>query len=130
MNPPQIILVRGPLGPPSPWEIEDAGALVVFDGIVRPTDDGRALKALSYEAYEPMAGLVLQALARQVTRRHGLLGIRVEHSVGDVPVAGVSFRLFVAAAHRGPALAAMGEFIDLLKRDVPIWKTPVWAQIP
>jgi molybdopterin synthase catalytic subunit len=36
-----------------------------------------------------------------------------------------SFRLQVASAHRAEALAAMTEFIDRLKRDVPIWKSPV-----
>jgi molybdopterin synthase catalytic subunit len=29
----------------------------------------------------------------------------------------------VYALHRAEALAAVGEFIDRMKRDVPIWKT-------
>jgi molybdopterin synthase catalytic subunit len=31
----------------------------------------------------------------------------------------------IDAPHRAQALAGMAEFIDLLKRDVPIWKKPV-----
>jgi molybdopterin synthase catalytic subunit len=27
--------------------------------------------------------------------------------------------------HRAEALAATGEFIDRMKRDVPIWKSPL-----
>jgi len=37
--------------PPRPG----AGALLVFDGIVRHMEDGRELAALDYEVYEPMA---------------------------------------------------------------------------
>ena len=33
-----------------------------------------------------------------------------------------SFRLQIAAPHRQEALAAMAEFIESMKRDVPIWK--------
>jgi molybdopterin synthase catalytic subunit len=42
-----------------------------------------------------------------------------------VPVGACSLRLLVAAAHRKPALKAMDEFIDALKRDIPIWKEAV-----
>ena len=48
--------------------------------------------------------------------------MRVAHSVGWVPVGECSFRLEVAAPHRQEAMLAMGEFINRLKQDVPIWK--------
>jgi molybdopterin synthase catalytic subunit len=122
-------IVEGPLperGHAGPADT-GAGALLVFDGVVRPLEDGRALKALEYEVYEPMAGRQLERLATAVAERHSLLRLDVEHSRGVVPVGRVSLRVVIDAAHRGPALAAMAEFIDLLKRDVPIWKKPVWA---
>jgi molybdopterin synthase catalytic subunit len=51
----------------------------------------------------------------------------VEHSRGRVAAGECSFRLRVAASHRPEALRAVEEFIDRMKRDVPIWKTPVYA---
>jgi molybdopterin synthase catalytic subunit len=57
--------------------------------------------------------------------RHGLVAILVEHSKGFVPVGQCSFRLLVAGTHRRESLAAMSEFIDRMKRDVPIWKKGV-----
>lgn len=108
--------------------VAGAGALVCFEGVVRAQEEGRTLAGLRYEAYEPMATRELTALAERTVERHGLLGIEVWHSRGMVRVGEVSFRLVVRSAHRAEGLAAMGDFIDEMKRDVPIWKTPVWAE--
>jgi molybdopterin synthase catalytic subunit len=108
------------------------GALVRFDGIVRrmepdATGEGRPLAALDYRTYDPMAERELAALARRTLGEHGLLRIAALHSRGRVDVGATSFILIVEAAHRKDALAAMTAFIEALKRDVPIWKHPVWA---
>jgi molybdopterin synthase catalytic subunit len=105
----------------------DAGAVICFEGIVRPTEEGRLLLALDYEAYEPMASKTLGELAEAVMREHGLLAVAVEHSRGRVPVGQCSFRLLIASRHRKEGLAAMDRFIDRMKQDVPIWKKPVYA---
>lgn len=124
----KAVITSGPLGPYAPdASIEGAGGRLVFEGIVRELEDGRRLAALAYEAYEPMASRMLGRLAEQIALSHGLLRLHVEHSRGEVPVGAASLRVVIDARHRAEALAAMGEFIDLLKRDVPIWKSPVWA---
>ncbi len=118
---------------PSPAPaIAVVGARVRFDGIVRREEprDGDAvgvLAALDYSAYEPMAQRELERIAREVGERAGVLAMAVIHSRGRVPVGETSFVLVVESAHRAPAVAAMGEFIERMKADVPIWKTPVWA---
>lgn len=104
-----------------------AGARVRFEGVVRRLEDGRDLAALDYQTYDPMAQAELAALARDVAARRGLAAVVALHSRGPVAVGEVSFVLEVIAAHRAEALAAVAEFIDRLKRDVPIWKRPVWA---
>jgi molybdopterin synthase catalytic subunit len=70
-----------------------------------------------------MASNMLTELGREMLAKYGLVSIIVEHSRGEVPVGQRSFRLTVYALHRAEALAAVGEFIDRMKRDVPIWKT-------
>ena len=105
-----------------------AGAKVVFDGVVRAIEEGRPLIALEYQTYEPMAQNQLRDLAADIIAKHGLLGVIVRHSRGRVPVGAVSFRMTVLAPHRKEALTAMDEFIDRMKRDVPIWKSPVFAE--
>ena len=75
-----------------------------------------------------MATQQLRDLAQELAASHGLTAIIVEHSRGVVPVGQCSFRLRIAATHRKEALEAMELFIDRMKRDVPIWKRPVYAQ--
>ena len=114
-------------GLPSPSTRETSstiqtGAVLVFEGIVRSEEDGQRINALIYTAYEPMATMELTKLAQDVCTRHSLARITVEHSRGRVRVGEVSFRLTIRSPHRKQALAAMDEFIDRMKRDVPIWK--------
>jgi len=124
----QVAIIDGPLlETAGAWSVAEAGAIVTFAGVVRPTEDGRPLLALDYEAYEPMATKTLQRIAAKHMDRFGLLGMSVEHSRGRVAVGACSFRLRVAARHRKEALDAMDTFIDELKRDAPIWKRPVFA---
>lgn len=120
----EISITDGSLPPasPSPASYPGAGALISFEGIVRPHEDGRPIDALDYSTYEPMAQNMLEKIARAIGERQGLLAMRIEHSRGRVPAGQVSFRLTIAAPHRKQALAAMDEFIDRMKQDVPIWK--------
>jgi molybdopterin synthase catalytic subunit len=122
----RIIMTDGPLAAALPLAVEEAGAVLSFDGIIRELEGDRRLIAIAYDHYEPMATKQMQALGEKVAISHGLLALHAEHSRGRVAVGEVSFRLQVAARHRQEALAAMGEFIDIMKRDVPIWKRPIF----
>lgn len=111
------------------------GAALRFEGVVRCAETDaerpggeRDVAALDYQTYDPMAERQLAALAGEIGRKHDVHSIVVLHSRGRVGVGEVSFVLSVEAAHRTEALAAMAEFIDRMKRDVPIWKRPVWAE--
>lgn len=110
------------------------GATLRFEGIVRrseaDTERGGevcSLLALDYQTYDPMALRELEALALNIAQKHRLTSITALHSRGRIAVGEVSFVLEVSAPHRAETLAAVNEFIDLLKQDVPIWKRPVWA---
>lgn len=116
------------------------GATLRFEGIVRrdepsgaPTPGGaplplRPLIALDYQTYDPMAHHQFAGLARDVAHEFGLLALVALHSRGRVRVGEASFMLTIRSTHRAEAIAAMTSFIDRLKRDVPIWKLPVWAE--
>jgi molybdopterin synthase catalytic subunit len=120
-----VRIIDGALGNQAPILPPAAqfGAAIVFDGVIRADEGGRIIRALAYEVYEPMASNMLTELGREMLAKYGLVAIIVEHSRGEVPVGQRSFRLTVYALHRTEALAAVGEFIDRMKRDVPIWKT-------
>lgn len=119
----RVEIIQGPLGAVTmPMAFEGAGAVVMFDGVVRGEEAGRRIRGLEYEAYRPMADRQLELLAERACAEHGLKACLVWHSVGQVGAGEVSFRLVVAGAHRKESLAAMDWFIDTMKRDVPIWK--------
>lgn len=122
-----IQLVGGPLGALTRTQPSGVGAWLSFEGVVRPSEEGRKLAGLVYEAYEPMTGCELERLATKVATEHGLLAIHVEHSVGRVAAGEVSFRLTVGSRHRAEAIAATDAFIREMKRDVPLWKNPEFA---
>jgi len=122
-----VVITDGPLrGHASETVPPGAGAVCVFKGIVRAAEGEGVVEALDYQAYEPMAQRVIERIGRELIERFGLLTLKVEHSRGRVPVGACSFQLEITSRHRAECLAAMSEFIDRLKRDVPIWKTPVW----
>lgn len=107
-----------------------AGALICFEGIVRPSEADRPIEGIRYEAYEPMAQETLYKLLENTIEEFGVLAVTVEHSKGMVPNLMCSFRMQVASTHRKEGLAAMDWFIDAMKSDVPIWKHQVWSDEP
>lgn len=102
------------------------GARLSFEGVVRLDEGGRRLAALAYETYDPMAERMLRVLAEDVAERFGLERLCVRHSRGRVPVGACSLQVVIESGHRGQGLDAMRVFIERLKQDVPIWKSPVW----
>jgi molybdopterin synthase catalytic subunit len=99
-----------------------AGAQAEFTGLVRGEEAGRAIAALEYEAYQPMAERVIRAIVEDINLRHPCDWVRVTHRVGVIPVGEAAICVVAAARHRPEAFAMLTEFMDRLKQDVPIWK--------
>jgi molybdopterin synthase catalytic subunit/molybdopterin converting factor small subunit len=105
----------------------EAGAVVVFDGIVRNHTRGRRTLYLDYEAYEEMALGQMQALAREAQHRFGVRRVCLVHRLGRLQIGETSVLIAVASAHRAQAFEACRWTIDTLKKTVPIWKKE-WFQ--
>jgi molybdopterin converting factor subunit 1 len=105
---------------------ENAGAIATFVGTTRKRSRGRDVLYLEYEAYEGMAEQVMEQLAEELERRHGLCGVAIHHRVGRVDIGETSVVIAVSAPHRADALAACREAIDELKVSVPLWKKEVY----
>jgi len=120
-------IVNGPIvDRPTPAAALGAGAVLVFEGVVRPMEDGRLLLAMDYESYDPMSENTLRTLAQHVAEEYQLLQLSVLHSRGRVLVGERSLLIMTSTERRTPAIEALKVFIDRLKIDVPIWKNPVW----
>ena len=105
-----------------------AGAVVVFTGVVRDRSEGRAVAALSYEAYAERAERQLAGLAQEIaTRWPSARAVWLEHRVGTLGIGEPSVVVAVSAPHRGEAFDAARYGIDTLKATVAIWKQEHWA---
>ena len=98
------------------------GAVVVFSGIVRASNQGREVLHLEYEAYEAMAVPMLERIAADVRDRFGVDRLRIHHRLGRVDIGEASVLVAAAAPHRGSAFRAAQHAMNEIKRIVPIWK--------
>ena len=107
------------LPPPSATSL---GAWVEFRGVVRGEENGLPIAALEYETYSPMAEHEMRRIIEAIASAKPCLFARVIHRVGIIPVGEAAIYVGVAGKHRAEAFGLLTEFIDGLKRNVPIWK--------
>jgi molybdopterin synthase catalytic subunit len=103
------------------------GAISVFAGTVRETNDGRSVSAIDYSAYTSMAQVELERILADAAEEFGVSRIVVEHRVGVLALGDVSVAIVAAHAHRAPALDATRFVIEEIKKRVPIWKREHYA---
>jgi molybdopterin synthase catalytic subunit len=101
------------------------GAAVYFTGVVRNSEEGAAIQAIEYEAFERMATHQFSLLFDKLEKRWPVESVRLVHRVGVVKVNEPSLWVEIIAPHRGEAFAACQWLIDEMKRLVPIWKKPL-----
>ena len=104
--------------PPDP----QAGAELVFTGLVRDAEKEEKIGALVYEEYEGMARKELERIGTEAVERFGIACLHCVHRVGTIPVGEAAVVVLVRSRHRQEAFLAMSWFMDELKRFVPIWK--------
>lgn len=100
----------------------EAGACVVFTGLVRGEGGLGSLDALALEHYPGMAESSLSEVIARARARWPLHAVRVIHRVGRVARGEQIVLVGVAAAHRAEAFAAAEFLMDYLKTEAPIWK--------
>ncbi len=101
------------------------GAVIYFLGVVRDSEEGAAIDAIEYDAFQAMAEHQFELIFQQIEQRWPVASIRLVHRIGNVPVGAPSLWVEVIAPHRGEAFAACQYLIDEMKRLVPIWKRPL-----
>jgi molybdopterin synthase catalytic subunit len=104
----------------------DVGAHGWFYGVTRrkTTRDEvtKITQSLSYEAHRPMALSQLEQLADQAAEKFNLPHVVIVHRLGEVPIGQASVVVGCSSAHRIATFDANQWIMDMIKRDVPIWK--------
>lgn len=100
----------------------DDGAVLLFLGTVRRSNEGQAVTGMRYDAYEAMAQAELAAIVAVAAERWSLEHVVAVHRVGQLQVGEVSVAIAVSAPHRGEAYEASRFVIEEIKRRLPVWK--------
>ena len=103
----------------------DAGALVVFGGVVRRDDDDVQVAGLDYDVHTTMAEKAVRETEEEILEREGVLACRIVHRTGYVPAGEPSVLVVVRGRHRPEAFQAARDGIDMVKARAPIWKEDV-----
>lgn len=98
------------------------GAVLIFQGRVRETNDGRAVSGLTYDSYREMAERELADICHRAADRFEVGSIFAAHRVGDLALTEVSVAIGVTAPHRDAGYAASRWIIEEIKERLPIWK--------
>jgi len=118
-------LVERPIDPASlvaEVSATDRGAVSLFLGTVRDSNDGREVEGIDYTAYMAMAEVELARIVAEARDQFGVSALVVEHRVGTLTLGDVSVGIAAAHAHRAPALDSVRYVIEEIKKRVPIWK--------
>jgi molybdopterin synthase catalytic subunit len=105
------------------------GAFVCFEGWVRNEFQGQTVVKLEYSAYQALAVLEGERIAREAEQRFSV-SVRVAHRVGSLLVGELAVWIGVSAGHRDAAFTACRWVIDEVKASVPIWKHETYVDQP
>jgi molybdopterin synthase catalytic subunit len=99
------------------------GAQVFFMGLVRNLHEGRQVRAVTYDAYAPLAEKTFQDIGEEACQRWGsTLCVVTVHRTGRLEVGEASVVIGVSSGHRDEAYQASRYVIEQLKVRAPIWK--------
>ena len=101
----------------------DTGGIGIFVGVVRGVNpDGSRVEKLSYEAAVDLAEMKLEEIAEAVAAKYSLSFAAAYHYYGDLKPGDITMVIVVAGVSRRSVLPALGEMVERIKHELPIWK--------
>jgi adenylyltransferase/sulfurtransferase len=98
------------------------GGFAAFAGWVRDHNEGRRVRRLEYEAFEPLAIKEGERIIAEAIARFGVEHASCVHRIGALEIGETAVWVGVASSHRDEAFRACRYIIDEVKHRVPIWK--------
>ncbi|WP_416336924.1 molybdenum cofactor biosynthesis protein MoaE [Crocosphaera sp. UHCC 0190] len=104
------------------------GAIALMSGTVRQQTEGKAVRYLEYQGYEPMALEIFRQIAATIRQQWTDTNrVVIHHRTGRLQIGEISVLVAVGCPHRAEAFAACRYGIDTLKHNAPIWKKEFWS---
>ena len=99
------------------------GAESFFIGRVRNENDGKKVKAVTYDIHETMVIKSFKTICNKAIKKFDENArIFLEHVKGYVPVGEISIIIAVGAGHRDEAFKICRYILEEIKHQSPIWK--------
>lgn len=98
------------------------GAVAVFVGTVRDTNDGLGVGCMELEHYPGMTEKAIEGMLDDALSRFDVRALRVVHRVGVLHPQDQIVLVAVTSAHRHEAFQACEFLMDYLKTQAPFWK--------
>lgn len=106
----------------------EVGAIEIFIGTTRNDKEDCGILSLYYEAYDEMVPTSAASLEDKMKERYPQIkDLWIIHRTGIVPVKEPALLVILTASHRKELFQAMEECLDLIKRDLPIWKKGIYV---
>ncbi len=106
-------------------ESGEAGAVVVFVGVVRGHSPEGRVRRLEYEAYEEMALREMELIRAEALQTRGIRDVAIYHALGVREPGDPVMLVAVAAEHRKEAFETIARVVNAVKSRVPIWKKEI-----
>ncbi|MCX9012286.1 MAG: molybdopterin synthase [Candidatus Methanoperedens sp.] len=103
-------------------DIEKAGAIGTFTGIVRAVTGETRTEFLEFEEYSGIARQKMDQICAELRQKEGIIDVLMYHRTGIIPRGKDIVHIVVAAGHREQLFPVLSEAIERLKAEVPIWK--------
>jgi len=98
------------------------GAIALFVGTVRSSEDDDTITAMTLEHYPGMTEQEISRIETEARARWPLLDVCVIHRIGRLLAGEQIVLVAVSSAHRQAAFDAAQYIMDFLKTDAPFWK--------
>ncbi len=104
-------------------EIQKAGAILSFNGIVRETSKERKLvKFLTINTYEELANKSINHICEDIKKIPGIIDIKIIHLKGEFKLSEDLVYVVVASAHREEGFNALRTAVERYKKEIEVWK--------
>ena len=103
-------------------QADEHGAALVFLGVVRDHNEGRAVRGVHYEAYAEMAERTLREILEEALARVRPAKLAAVHRIGELAIGDVSIAIAVSTPHRAEAFEACRYVIEEVKQRLAVWK--------
>ena len=100
----------------------ECGGIDIFMGTVRNHHEGKAVKALKYTSYKPLAEKMIREIELEIEKKYQVSYVRVVHRIGYLDFGETAIIAIVYAAHRREAFQACEEAVERVKNEVPVFK--------